>query len=104
MTVHEPRIEAKKSRSRLGRKLVAIVGASALAAGVGGLYATGANATVKHAALSGNLSITFNTFDYTTLDTILQSWEALNPGVHVTVVGYCGSSGERWISVSGADS
>jgi maltose-binding protein MalE len=85
MTVHEPRLEAKKSRTRLGRKLVAIVGASALAAGVGGLYATGANATVKHAALSGNLSITFSTFDYTTLDTGLVAWEALNPGVHVTV-------------------
>jgi len=35
--------------------------------------------------LSGNLSITFSTFDYSTLDVGLQAWEKLNPGVHVTV-------------------
>jgi hypothetical protein len=86
MTVHEPRNEARKSRgSRLRRKFAAVAVASACAAAIGGLYASESSATIRHAGLSGNLSITFNTFDYTTLDTALTAWEALNPGVHVTV-------------------
>jgi hypothetical protein len=86
MTVHEPRFEANKSRrTRLRRRFAAFAVASACAAGVVGLYASESSATVERAALSGNLSITFNTFDYTTLDTILMAWQALNPGVHVSV-------------------
>jgi hypothetical protein len=87
MTVHEPRSGAHNRRAaRLGRRLAAIAGAGAVAVCMAvGVGANSASATVEHAALSGNLSITFNTFDYSTLDTILKSWQKLNPGVQVSV-------------------
>lgn len=87
MTVPEPRFGAQRSRrARLGRRFAAIAGAFALTTAVAvGFGANSASARVEHSTLSGNLSITFNTFDYSTLDTVLQAWEALNPGVHVSV-------------------
>jgi Bacterial extracellular solute-binding protein len=87
MTVPEPRSGAQRSRkARLGRRFAAIAGASGLAVAMAvGAGANSANAKIEHAALSGNLSITFSTFDFTTLDTGLLAWEKLNPGVHVTV-------------------
>jgi hypothetical protein len=70
----------------VGRKLATAAGVTAVAAGVFGLFASESGAATAHkAALSGNLSITFNTFDYSTLDTVLKAWQALNPGVNVTV-------------------
>jgi maltose-binding protein MalE len=87
MTVPEPRSGAQRSRrARLGRRLAAIAGASGLAVAMAvGAGASSANAKIEHAALSGNLSITFSTFDFATLNVGLQDWEKLNPGVHVTV-------------------
>jgi multiple sugar transport system substrate-binding protein len=75
----------RRTPVRLGRKLAAVTGASALAVGVFGAFASESGAAVAHKAAGGNLSITFSTFDYTTLDAGLQAWEALNPSVHVTV-------------------
>lgn len=87
MTVPEPRSGANRRTLRFRRKLAAVVGSCAVVSAVAvGVGANSASATDAHtAALSGNLSITFNTFDYSTLNTILQSWEKLHPGVHVTV-------------------
>ena len=87
MTVPEPRSGAERSRkARLGRRVAAIACASGLAVAVAvGVGANSANAKIEHATLSGNLSITFSTFDYSTLNVGLQAWEKLNPGVHVTV-------------------
>ncbi len=70
---------------RMGRKLAAAAGASALAVGVFGAFASESGAATAHKAGSGNLSITFSTFDASTLEVGLKAWEAINPGVNVSV-------------------
>jgi ABC-type glycerol-3-phosphate transport system substrate-binding protein len=61
----------RRTSVRLGRKLVAVAGASALAIGMAGAFAGQASAA------SGNLNITFSTFDYSTLDQGLVAWEGI---------------------------
>jgi hypothetical protein len=69
----------RRTSVRLGRKLVAVASASAIAAGLCGVYASNAAASG-----SGNLNITFNTFDDATLVQGLDAWEAINDGVNVS--------------------
>jgi len=85
MTVQELRIGARKSGSRLNRKLVAIVGASVLVAGTATGFSAGpAAATTKAFCTSGKLTVTVFNFSEIPFKAALAGFKKYCPSVKVT--------------------
>jgi len=85
MTVHEPQFEAGKSPNRLVRKLVATVGASAVAVGLAvGLGASDAAAQAKPFCTTGNLTVTVFNFSEVPFKGALAGFQKYCPTVKVS--------------------
>jgi multiple sugar transport system substrate-binding protein len=86
MIVRKPRFEAKLSRVRLSRKLVAVAGASALAvvAVASTTTASAAKAKAKPFCTKGPLTVTVFNFSEVPFKAALKGFEKYCPSVHVT--------------------